>query len=295
MTQSAPFLVGAVFGMILYFLLFPKSAIFFIRYESSSTHKENGVQELLDEFYREHKLDVQRLENEMDSKTDDKKDLQDNDTIGENFEETVRVHCVVLINEHYGLRLATAVANTWAKRCSSLAFVGRALNQTTPYTIIHSNHSFYTTDYDAKQVQSEAISYVKDKYFVTQGWFLFSTETNFVYLEKLRLHLANRTSLPRPYAGRISRLANGVQSGGILFSKESLRALKLSSITPYTGKDTYELTKGLCLSIKGLIDVTPVELQAESLMNVLQDILSNMAIIDFPRKTSNSIRKSDTK
>lgn len=76
MTQSAPFLVGAVFGMILYFLLFPKSAIFFIRYESSSTHKENGVQELLDEFYREHKLDVQRLENEMDSKTDDKKDLQ---------------------------------------------------------------------------------------------------------------------------------------------------------------------------------------------------------------------------
>lgn len=72
MTQSAPFLVVAVFGMILYFLLFPKSAIFFIRYESSSTPKENGVQE----FYREHKLDVQRLENEMDSKTDDKKDLQ---------------------------------------------------------------------------------------------------------------------------------------------------------------------------------------------------------------------------
>lgn len=76
MTQSAPFLVGAVVGMILYFLLFPKPVIFFIRYESSSAPKENGVQELLDKFYREHKLDVQRLENEIDSKTDDKKDLK---------------------------------------------------------------------------------------------------------------------------------------------------------------------------------------------------------------------------
>lgn len=142
---------------------------------------------------------------------------------------------------------------------------------------------------------SEAISYVKDNYFVTQGWFLFSTDTNFVYLQKLRLHLSKRSSLPHPYAGRIFRLANGVQSGGILFSKESLRALKLSSITPCTGKDTYELTKGLCLSIKGLIDVTPVDLQAESLMNVLQDILSNMTVIDFPGKTSNSTRESDTK
>lgn len=78
MTQSAPFLVGAAFGMILYFLLFPNSVIFSMRYESISTPKENGVQELLDEFYREQKLDVQRLESEMDSKTDDKKDLKGN-------------------------------------------------------------------------------------------------------------------------------------------------------------------------------------------------------------------------
>lgn len=49
-----------------------------MRYESISTPKENGVQELLDEFYREQKLDVQRLESEMDSKTDDKKDLKGN-------------------------------------------------------------------------------------------------------------------------------------------------------------------------------------------------------------------------
>lgn len=76
MTQSAPFLVGAAIGMILYFLLFPKSVIFFIRYESSSIPEENVVQELLDEFYRGHKLDVRRLENQMDFITDDEKDLK---------------------------------------------------------------------------------------------------------------------------------------------------------------------------------------------------------------------------
>lgn len=136
--------------------------------------------------------------------------ITDDDTIGGNFEETVRIHCVVFINKHYGLKLATAVAKTWARGCSSLAFIGRAPNQTAQYTVIHSNRSFYTTDNDAKQVLSEAISYVKNKHFATQGWFLFSTDKN-VNLEKLRLFLSNRTSLPGPYAGRISKLANGVQ------------------------------------------------------------------------------------
>lgn len=136
--------------------------------------------------------------------------ITDDDTIGGNFEETVRIHCVVFINKHYGLKLATAVAKTWARGCSSLAFIGRAPNQTAQYTVIHSNRSLYTTDYDAKHVLSEAISYVKNKHFATQGWFLFSTDKN-VNLEKLRLFLSNRTSLPGPYAGRISKLANGVQ------------------------------------------------------------------------------------
>lgn len=77
MTQSAPFLVGAAIGVILYFLLFPKSVILFIRYEPSSIPEENGVQELLDDFYRGlDALDARRLENQMDFKTDDEKDLK---------------------------------------------------------------------------------------------------------------------------------------------------------------------------------------------------------------------------
>lgn len=76
MTQSALFLVGAAIGVILYFLLFPKSVILFIRYEPSSIPEENGVQELLDDFYRGHQLDARRLENQMDFKTDDEKDLK---------------------------------------------------------------------------------------------------------------------------------------------------------------------------------------------------------------------------
>lgn len=194
-------------------------------------------------------------------------------TIRRDIKDPVRVHCVVFINEHYGLRLATAVANTWAKRCSSLAFIGRALNQTTPYTIIHSNHSFYTSISDAKKVLSEAIIYIKNKTFQNNDWFLFSTDTTFVILENLRLFLLNHTSLKPIYAGEISKKANGFirqfQSGGIVFSKESLSAVNLSSITSCTEKDTYELTTGLCLSNTGLIDVTPVDLQGQSLMNLL--------------------------
>lgn len=194
-------------------------------------------------------------------------------TIRRDIKDRVRIHCVVFINEHYGLRLATAVANTWAKRCSSSAFLGRALYQTTPYTIIHSNHSFYTSISDAQKVFSEAILYIKNKSFQNHDWFLFSTDTTFVILENLRLFLLNHTSLKPIYAGEISKKANGFirpfQSGGIVFSKESLRALNLSSITSCTEKETYELTKGLCLSNTGLVDVTPVGPHGQSLMNLL--------------------------
>ncbi|XP_052682246.1 glycoprotein-N-acetylgalactosamine 3-beta-galactosyltransferase 1-like [Crassostrea angulata] len=275
--QCAPFFAGVALGMVLYYVLFPHPLIIHIGGTSQYIREDEVIQRLLDTFYTEQEVDRRHLRDQVEVvTTQDKKILKmanNNTTIRKDVEDPVKIHCVVFINEHYGLRLATAVANTWGKRCSSLAFVGRALNQTTPYTIIHSNHSFYTSISDAQKVMSEAILYIKNKTFQNNDWFLFSTDTTFVILENLRLFLLNHTSLKPIYAGEISKKANGFirpfQSGGIVFSKESLRALNVSSITSCTEEETYELTKGLCLSINGLIDVTPIGPHGQSLMNLL--------------------------
>lgn len=179
----------------------------------------------------------------------------------------------MFVNEHSKLRLASAVDSTWVKRCSSLAYIGKTPNQSAPLPIVKSNYSLYATRTEATFALGDAVSYVQSKNFSESDWILFSTDNTFVIMENLRYFLSNQNSSDAVYAGKISKVAIGYarpfHSGMIVFSNTALRLLNRTSIESCNEKDVYEVTKSLCLSSNRFVDITPVDNNGTSLMNIL--------------------------
>ncbi|XP_022308962.2 glycoprotein-N-acetylgalactosamine 3-beta-galactosyltransferase 1-like isoform X2 [Crassostrea virginica] len=273
MRHTSAFLAGAVVGMVLYFVLFPNPSIFIRRHEAHTLPEELIVRKLLDTFYKDSDVELWPLKDQTDFKFEDDRNSKDNNTVGEILQRSIKVHCIVFVNEHSKLRLASAVDSTWVKRCSSLAYIGKTPNQSAPLPIVKSNYSLYATRTEATFALGDAVSYVQSKNFSESDWILFSTDNTFVIMENLRYFLSNQNSSDAVYAGKISKVAIGYarpfHSGMIVFSNTALRLLNRTSIESCNEKDVYEVTKSLCLSSNRFVDITPVDNNGTSLMNIL--------------------------
>ncbi|XP_061167228.1 glycoprotein-N-acetylgalactosamine 3-beta-galactosyltransferase 1-like [Saccostrea echinata] len=267
MTNGLSFLSGFICGIILYFVAFPSPSIFFIKYES--TNEDKIVRTLFENYYLD---EVDQII--PSSVINDSKFHRDNNTLGTILQEKVKVHCVIFTSDYFGGRLlSTAVANTWAKRCSSAVFVGRKTNQHLPFPMIYSNISFYRSDYDAKSVFGVAVLETFKRHLNNNDWFLFAADNTFVILENLRYYLSKQNASEPIYFGTISNAARGMawpfHSGITVFSKASMKKLKQSSIVSCKESVPYEFTSSLCLRHEGILDKTPLERYGTSIINNL--------------------------
>ncbi|XP_062613244.1 glycoprotein-N-acetylgalactosamine 3-beta-galactosyltransferase 1-like isoform X2 [Saccostrea cucullata] len=268
MAQGVSFVSGFVCGIILYFVAFPNPSVFFFQLET--TNEDQIVRTLSENFY----LDDEEEEMTHSPMINDSRFHKDNNTLGKILQESVRVHCVIFTSDYFGgSRLSTAVAKTWAKRCSSAVFIGRKTNRHFPYPMIYTNFSFYRSDHAAKSVFSVAVLETLNRYFDRNDWFLFAADNTFVIMENLRYYLSKQNASEPEYFGRISKAARGIawpyHSGITVFSKASMKKIQHSAIISCKETVSYEFTSSLCLKQAGISDKTPSEHYGESIFNNL--------------------------
>lgn len=155
------------------------------------------------------------------------------------------------------IQKATAVRNTWVKRCDHYLFISSETNASFP--TIGLNVSEGRSHLTAKTMK--AFLYVYENYYDKADWFLKADDDTYVIVENLRFLLGHHSASQPIYFGhhfKIHNMKHDYMSGGAgyVLSKEALRRAATIGMKnpdlcrPDGGAEDYEM--GRCLKNVGV-------------------------------------------
>ncbi|CAG5130206.1 unnamed protein product [Candidula unifasciata] len=149
----------------------------------------------------------------------------DNDSVARKLKEQVRVLIWVLTSPANMEKRATAVKNTWARRCNKILFFSSKDNATFP--AIGLNVPEGREHLTAKTMK--AVRYIYEHHFDDADWFMKADDDTYVIVENLRYFLSGQNTSEPVFFGHHFKLfvKQGYYSGGggYVLSKEALRRL----------------------------------------------------------------------
>lgn len=295
------FFCGFFIGVILYFLIFESIINLqtpLLRYEI------NFLQRLADQMEALGEAVVDRRPSSVTDITDLNRDLEfHNDMIsqeGQSLKDTITISCYVIISGNCKMA-ATAINNTWGRRCNHIRFLVTMRSKTCGLPVL------YLKNTKVKEKYQEAISKIYNVYGNESDWTLVATDDTYMIMENIRF-LINRTapdskamygyitdfSLSRKYPRMYDKYSSVMLLTRAAMNQYTLKSRVVACPSSSTSYNMYDL---LCMKKIGIsyevngsksLNVVPPELRISLPTKLIKEMHKFTASFRYvnPRKMS---------